>query len=160
MRHIHPRRTDREITDSSEIAGILKKGKYASIAMAVLNEPYIVTLNYGYDETAGCLYFHCALNGHKLDMLQANTKVCATVIEDGGYIPDHCEHVYASVVIRGEMSLVTALEEKKHGLEVLLRHLEKHPDPIRERNIRNDASYDRVGILRLSIHHISGKKGK
>jgi len=160
MSNFHPRRTDREITDDNEIKSIVRNGKYASIAMASHNEPYIVTLNYGYDEAAGCLYFHCALKGHKLDMLMANTRVCATVIEDGGYVPDQCEHVYASVVIRGEMTLVDSLEEKIHGLEVLLRHLEEQPDPIRERNIQSDTSYNRVGILRLSIIHLSGKKGK
>ena len=160
MDSFHPRRTDREITGMNEIKSILKNGKYATIAMAAQDEPYIVTLNYGYDEAANYLYFHCANSGHKLSVLKTNTRVCATVIEDGGYVPGHCEHVYASVVMRGEMSLVTALDEKKHGLEVLLRHLEQDPDPIRERNIQDDRSYDRVGILRVSIHHISGKKGK
>ena len=154
----HPRRADREITDPAEHARILKAGKYAIIAMADANEPYIVTLNYGYDAPNARLYFHCAIEGLKLDILTRNENVCATVIEDHGYRVGECEHAFSSLVIRGKMRLVADLDDKKHGLDVLLRHLEPDPDPIRARNIKDDASYDKVGILRLDIEMMSGKQ--
>ncbi len=158
MTKFHPRRADREITDSAEHARILKAGKYAIIGMADGNEPYVVTLNYGYDAANARLYFHCALKGLKLDFLEKNPEVCATVIEDHGYREGQCEHAFASLIIRGKMRLVTDLADKKHGLGVLLRHLEPDPEPILARNIKDDASYAKVGILRLDVETVSGKQ--
>ena len=60
----------------------------------------------------------------QLYFLSSNKKVCATVIEDGGYIMDECEHEYKSVVFWGDMQIVNDLEEKKHGMNILLHHLE------------------------------------
>jgi nitroimidazol reductase NimA-like FMN-containing flavoprotein (pyridoxamine 5'-phosphate oxidase superfamily) len=160
MSQYHLRRTDREIVDSGEITGILKHGKYATIAMAKDNEPYLATLSYGYDETNHRLYFHCALAGQKLDFINHNPNVCATIIVDGGYVKDQCEHFYSSLILKGVMKIAQTLEEKKHGLEILLRHLEENPDPIRDRHIKDDKSYERVNILCLQIREITGKKGK
>jgi nitroimidazol reductase NimA-like FMN-containing flavoprotein (pyridoxamine 5'-phosphate oxidase superfamily) len=160
MERYHLRRADREITGEEDLRQILVAGKYAIIAMARKDEPYIVTLSYGYDEPRACLYFHCALKGQKLDFLRDNKKVCATIIADGGYLPGSCEHLFSSLVIRGEMEAVAELGEKKHGLEVLLGHLEKDPDPIRARNIKDDTSYDKVSILRLRIGDITGKSNE
>jgi uncharacterized protein len=156
----HLLRKDREITHKEGISKILKTGKYAIIALANNNEPYITTMNYGYDETNNRLYFHCALKGRKLDFINNNPNVCATIILDGGYIKDECEHRYSSLILRGELSVLADLEEKKHGLDVLLNHLEENPAPIKSRNIKNDESYNKVNILRLQILNIIGKEGK
>ena len=69
-----------------------------------------------------------------------------------------CERRFASLVLRRRMRLVEELSEKKHGLEILLHHLETDPDPIRARDIKNDESYAKVGILRLDILSMTGKK--
>jgi nitroimidazol reductase NimA-like FMN-containing flavoprotein (pyridoxamine 5'-phosphate oxidase superfamily) len=78
-------RPDREITDEEEILRILKNGKYATLSLCKNNEPYIVTLSYGYEEQSNSLYFHCAKKGLKLVFIKNNPRVCATIIEDGGY---------------------------------------------------------------------------
>ena len=82
------------------------------------NEPYIVTLSYGYDEQKHALYSHCAINGLKLEFISQNPNVCGTVIEDEGYIEDECEQKYRSVVFWGKMYKVEDLAEKKYGLGV------------------------------------------
>jgi nitroimidazol reductase NimA-like FMN-containing flavoprotein (pyridoxamine 5'-phosphate oxidase superfamily) len=46
----------------------------------------IVTLSYGYDSEKKTLYFHSAKKGLNWDFINSNKRVCATVIEDGGYI--------------------------------------------------------------------------
>ena len=83
-------RPNRELTEESDINAILKNGKFVVISMCRDNEPYIVTLSYGYDIENNSLYFHVARQGLKLDFLKSNKVVCATVIEDGGYIMDEC----------------------------------------------------------------------
>jgi nitroimidazol reductase NimA-like FMN-containing flavoprotein (pyridoxamine 5'-phosphate oxidase superfamily) len=155
----HMTKAEREVTVGEELSGLLKRGKYASIAMCRRNEPYIVTLSYGYDEQARCLYFHTANKGLKLDFLKENSNACATVVEDGGYLKDQCSHLYFSLVISGQMTVVSDLEEKKHAMEVLLNHLEDNPGPIRQRNLPHDAAYSGVAMLRLTIGQLSGKRG-
>ena len=153
-------RPDREIIDDNEITGILNNGKFVSISMCRNNEPYIVTLSYGYSQDSNCLYFHSSTKGLKLDFIKENPNVCATVIEDGGYIPNECAHQYKSVVFWGNMSIVTDLDEKKHGMLTLLNHLEKGPDVIKEMLLKSDASYSRMEILKLEITQIHGKAGR
>lgn len=158
MESYHPKRRDREITDQAEIEALLLKGKFATIAMASGDAPYLVTLSYGYDAAARSLYFHCATAGEKLEFLKRNGRVCATVIDDRGYLPGQCEHAYASLVLRGILTVVDDLEGKKHGLSTLLERLEADPAPILARNIKDDRSYDKVVILRLAIESVAGKK--
>ena len=75
MSGYHLRRKDREIQEQEEIVRILKNGKYAIIALAKKNDPYIVTLSYGYDEELNALYFHCAKRGKKLEYITENPQV-------------------------------------------------------------------------------------
>ena len=154
----HMHKQEREITTHQELIDILKRGKFVTISMCRNDEPYIVTLSYGYDEQKHALYSHCATKGLKLEFITENPTVCATIIEDLGYMKDECEQHYRSVVFWGKMYLVEALEEKKYGLDILLNHLEENPDPIKKRNIQDDNKYNEVGILRLDIEVLSGKK--
>lgn len=116
-------RPNRELKLDSEIKEILKSGKFTVISMCRDNEPYIVTLSYGFDVESNSLYFHCATRGLKLDFIKSNPKVCATVIEDGGYVMGQCEHHYKTVVFWGQLKVVTELEERVHGMKILLNHL-------------------------------------
>ncbi len=66
----HIRRKDREIIDQSELNQIIARNKYATLALCHNNEPYIVTLTYGYDKNTKTLYFHCSKEGLKLDFIK------------------------------------------------------------------------------------------
>ena len=81
-------RPNREIKNKVQINKLLHTGKYVTLALCKDNQPYIVTLSYGYDEATDSLYMHCADKGLKLDFIKENPNVCGTIIEDGGYIPD------------------------------------------------------------------------
>jgi len=152
-------KTERELTEAEDIEGLLQRGKYASIALCRDDEPYIVTLSYGYDRQSRSLYFHTALKGLKNEILATNPRACATIIEDLGYIATQCTHAYRSAVLWGRMTLVEDLDEKKRGMEVLFHHLEDDPDPIRARNLQDDKAYDRVAIMKFEIEKMTGKAG-
>ena len=160
MGKYHMKKLEREITDSQGLFEILMQGKFVTIAMCRGNEPYIVTLNYGYDQEKHALYFHSAPEGLKIEFLRDNPNVCGTVIENKGYIMGECEHHYRSVVFWGSMSVVESLAEKKHGMDIMLHHLEAQPDAVKERILKNDKTYRKLGIFRLDIHEISGKEGQ
>jgi hypothetical protein len=158
MAKYHMQKKDREITDQNELIEILKQGKYATISMCRENEPYLATLNYGYDKVKNALYFHCAKKGLKIDFIQENPRVCGTIIEDLGYMTDECEQKYRSVVFWGEMFFIEDLKEKKHGIDVLINHLEKNPGKVKGKSIKSEQRYKDVGILRLDIKELTGKK--
>ncbi|MEW6217836.1 MAG: pyridoxamine 5'-phosphate oxidase family protein, partial [Candidatus Bipolaricaulota bacterium] len=154
----HMRRAEREIVERSEIDAVLCSQRYMALAMCRDGEPYVVTLNYGYTAQENALYFHCAHNGLKLDILRQTPHVCATVVEDLGYREGECSHAYRSVVVRGRMRVVADRDGKAHGLRVLLAHQEKDPGSVERRQLPDDAAYDRVTVLRLDIAEITGKR--
>jgi len=157
MQDYHMRKKEREITDKNKIAQIMKHGKYVTISMCRMNKPYITTLSYGFDEEQNCLYIHSANMGLKLDILKENPNVCSTIIEDLGYIMSACSHKYRSIVFWGTMELILDLEEKKHGFDVLLKHLEENPSKVKKRLLKNEKSYVDTCIIRLDIKKVTGK---
>lgn len=157
--HLH-NRPDREITSTEEIDRLLKKGKYVTIALCRENEPYLVTLSYGYDSENNALYFHAAHEGMKMDFLKANPKVCASILEDGGYVQENCEHHFKTLIIRGTMQIVKDLEEMKHGMHVLLNQLEEKPSDIQRLQLKSEGMFSTMAVLKLSISTIHGKAGK
>lgn len=159
MKRYHLRRKEKEITDSEEMRRIVASARFAAVALCLDGEPYVVTMNHGWDAASGTLYFHCAHGGKKIDFINGNQRACATVVEDHGYKDGECDHAYRSVVMNGRIDVVEDLEEKKHGLEVLLEHQEKEPDPIRKRTLPDDAAYDRVGVLKMQVEQMTGKQG-
>ena len=154
--HIQNRPT-RELKLDSEIKEILKNGKFTVISLCRNNEPYIVTLSYGFDSDHNSLYFHCATKGLKLDFIRSNPTVCATVIDDGGYVMGQCEHHYKTVVFWGQLKVVTELEEKVHGMKILLNHLEKDSGVIANYLVKSNSQASKMEILRLDITQIHGK---
>ena len=156
----HMRRKEKEIINNSNLTEILKTGKYTTIAMCRGNEPYLVTLSYGYDSSKNALYFHCANDGLKLDFIKENPNVCATIIKDKGYKMNECNHTYSSAILRGKMNIITDISEKKHGFEILLYHLEENPEKLKKNLLKTDESYVSTSILRLDIHSIQGKEGE
>ncbi|HSG27917.1 MAG TPA: pyridoxamine 5'-phosphate oxidase family protein, partial [Candidatus Krumholzibacterium sp.] len=148
----------REIEDPEECLAILREGKYTTIAQCRDGEPYVVTMNYGYDLERHSLFFHCAKTGHKLDIIARNPAVCATIVNDLGYVDGECEHKYQSLVIRGRMTVVEDLETKKRGIDILIEHQESDAGPVRERNLGSDADYDKFLMLEISIDDMTGKQ--
>ena len=155
----HMHKKEREITDNQNIEFIIQDGKLVIISMCKGNEPYVVTMNYGYDTQKHALYFHCAKKGLKLDIIRINPEVCATVVQDRGYIMDKCSHAYTSAVFWGKLYIVQDMAEKKYGINILIDHLEDNPNQVKKRLLKNNAIFNSMEILRLDIQTISGKEG-
>ena len=151
----HVRRKDREITDSNELKRVLKSTKFVTIALCMKNEPYLVSLSHGYDETGNCLYFHCADEGKKLVYLNANSKVWGQAVLDYS-VTDECDYAYTSVHFKGTASIVDDLKEKQHAMNVMVRQLSAHPDEKLAKIMPDKLA--RTNIVRIDIGYITGKK--
>jgi nitroimidazol reductase NimA-like FMN-containing flavoprotein (pyridoxamine 5'-phosphate oxidase superfamily) len=155
----HIRRKDKEINDPKLIEELLFEGKAATVALSKNNEPYLVTLNYGYDAKENALYFHSAARGMKNDFIAANKKACATVIIDRGYIYGKCDHSFKSAVMFGNIEIVEDFDEKKRALDIMTAHLETDKSAKNEIEEITDAAIGKVFIWKLIIDRISGKHG-
>ena len=116
-----------QITELNEIKAILDRAKVLHLGLAVDNEPYVVPMNYGYTMEGDklTLYLHSALQGKKLDMMKANSRVFFELDCDWepfeGEKPCQYGLAYSSVMGRGEASLVEDVEEKMHAMTVLMK---------------------------------------
>lgn len=116
------RRKDKEIKDIKTIINTLDICKTVSLAMMDDNMPYVVPLSYGYEmkDNHLILYFHCAREGRKLDILHRNNTVCFTIFREGelllGEIPCKSSYYYSSIIGNGEVEFVEQSDEKTYAL--------------------------------------------
>ncbi len=122
------RRKDREVTDINEIMEILKQCKTANLAMVDGDMPYVIPLSYGfeYKENSLVLYFHCAKEGRKLELLKKNNQVCFSFFSEGeplhAEIPCNSGYYYSSVVGTGIAEFVEETAEKCYALGRMFEH--------------------------------------
>lgn len=121
------RRRQCEITDPQEIDRILSAATIGRMATSGADGyPYITPVNYVY--TDGCIYFHCARKGEKLDNIARDDRVCFEVdiplaYLDLGYNPDggscRLHQFYHCVIIRGRARVVPDGALKTEALNAL-----------------------------------------
>lgn len=159
MPRYHLRRSEKSMDDPREMEQVLASVRIMTVACCLESEPYIFTVDFAWDREARELWFHCATEGRKMKILQANSRVCITVVEDRGYIDGECDHAYRSLILEGKASVVTDLSEKRRALELLARKHERQPEAILTRFADNDEAVRKVGIVRVSVDSVSGKQG-
>ena len=149
------RRQDRQISESEAIE-ILQKGEFGVLSMCTPDSGgYGIPLNYALKDKA--IYFHCALEGSKVEYLRRNNRVSFCVIGRTTVLPSQFGTMYESAIASG---VATELEgEEKH--EALMLFLEKYSaDYIQEGTEYMIKAFKRVKVIKLSIETITGKARK
>ena len=152
------RRKDRQINDIPDIESIILRCDVCRIAFADNNTPYIVTMNFGYlPGEKSSLYFHCAPEGRKIELISKNNYVCF------GMDTDHLLYSgekdcdwgmnYSSIVGYGNIAIITDREEKKKGLDCIMAHYSN-----RKEFVYDERVFSKTSILRLDIDEITGKQ--
>jgi nitroimidazol reductase NimA-like FMN-containing flavoprotein (pyridoxamine 5'-phosphate oxidase superfamily) len=154
----HIRRADKEITSIRILRKILKSASYVTVAMCKNDEPYLVSLSHGYDETRNCIYFHCAAEGKKLDFLKANNRIWAQALLDHGYVEGKCDHSYASVHFNGKVTFIEDPNEKLHAIQTMTNQLDKNPALLLIKLKAEKLGTTLIG--RIDIESMTGKKTK
>ena len=147
------RRFKQQLTDD-ECLSILRREPRGVLSLCGDDGyPYGVPMNYVYDE--GCLYFHCALSGHKLDALTACDKASFCVLDKGEKPDDDWAYYFNSVIVFGRITVVDDEAKKLDRLRKL--GLKYFPTAVEvDEDIRKNAS--RCHILCLKIEHMTGKR--
>lgn len=150
------RRQEKKITDIKEIEAIIQKAEVCRLGLAVDNTPYVVPVNYGYKDN--CLYIHCAKEGRKLDMIRQNSTVCFEMdidMEITGRDKSACNWgtAYRSVIGYGKASLIEDFEQKKKGLDIIMKHYSDESSfEYRQNAVEN------VAVIKIEITGINGKR--
>ena len=100
------------------------------------------------------IYFHCALEGHKLEILANNGRVSFCVVGKTEVLPDKFATRYESVIVTGRATEVFGVE-KLLGLKGLL--LKYSADFIAEGMKYIDAQGAQTRVFRVSMDSFSGK---
>jgi nitroimidazol reductase NimA-like FMN-containing flavoprotein (pyridoxamine 5'-phosphate oxidase superfamily) len=153
------RKKEREITDRDELIAILEEADVCRIAIHDEPAPYIVTMNFGY-ETGGetALFFHCAVEGRKLDLLAGNDTV-GFEMDVGhelvrGEKPCQWSMKYRSIVGTGRVAEILGEKAKKAALDRIMDH---YGFGEREKTY-DDAALQRTKILKLTVGEMTGKR--
>jgi nitroimidazol reductase NimA-like FMN-containing flavoprotein (pyridoxamine 5'-phosphate oxidase superfamily) len=153
--HRSVRRKDREL-DLESATRLLAEGEYGFLAtVGTDGQAYGVPLNYVLKNN--CLYFHCALEGHKLENIRAHNKVSFCVVGRTKVLPDKFSTEYESAIAFGTASEV----QGKERYDALLSILEKYSPDFLEEGKKAIAKYDdKTRIIKVDIAHLTGKTRK
>ena len=147
------RRKDRQM--SREFAlDVTDRCEYAVIAMTDSDKtPYSIPLSIVRD--GDFIYFHCATQGRKVDILRKNPSVCMSCVGDNLREEDKFTTKYQSAVIFGKAEEVVSDEEKIHALRLLCqRHT---PNNMRNFDEAIEKSLKVTCVWKIKIEEISGK---
>ena len=117
--------------------------------------PYAFPINFLYND--GSLFFHCALEGHKMDAIRSCDKACFSVLSEPVKEPGEWWYNVNSVICFGRIREIT--DRERH--DAILRKLGQKYFPE-----GYDIDYDmlknarRAAVLEFTIEHMTGKRVK
>ena len=149
------RRVDRAISES-EAKEILRKGEYGILStVSTDGQPYGVPVSYSYTEEG--IYFHCALEGHKLENLNSNNKVSFCVVGATEVLPDKFGTKYESAIVFGQA--FETLDDEKH--KGLLELVKKYSPGFKEEGLRMIKNTgNKTKVYKIVVESITGKARK
>lgn len=139
--------------DESKAIDLLDKCEYGILSTVGENGYcYGTPLNYVYSN--GAVYFHCAVEGHKLDNIQHNNKVSFCVVGRTEILRKQFDTKYESVVVFGRTEEVK--DEVK--INVLLDIVDKYSPEFKEAGKKYiSAEGNQTKVIKIVIDKISGK---
>lgn len=153
------RRKDREITDFSRMAAIMQNCDCCRLGLVDHNEAYIIPMNFGYEivDSQVVLYFHCAREGRKLDLLPLQSSV-AFEMDTGhrlvtGALGCNFSYLYQSIMGSGTVTIVTDPAEKLYALQRIMAHYTSSAQWEFPQN-----ALEKTSVLKLSVQHWSCKE--
>lgn len=158
------RRKDREVKDLNGIFDIIERCNVVHLGMVDNGLPYVVALNFGYEREGDglILYFHCAMEGKKIDILRNNPDVyfqmdCVNELIRGSS-ERPCAYCwrYDSVMGSGRAEFIDGMQEKAHALNKLVQHVGRTDEIFSF----PPASFARTCVLRVRSNDFTGKHRK
>lgn len=116
--------------------------------------PYGIPMDHWYCEEDGKLYFHGAVEGHKIDAIKQCDKVSYCVMDEGYREPGEWPLHIKSVIVFGRLHTVS---DKEKTVQICTEIGKKFTDDEAYLQKELAGSLSRVLCLELTPEHITGK---
>lgn len=154
------RRKDRELTQKGDMQQILDSCQVCRLGLTDGEQPYVLPFNFGYawpEDKPLTMYFHCAKEGRKLDILAKNNRVCFEL--DCGHQllagAKACGYsfAYASLLGFGRAQILAEAADKQFALQAIM---ERQAGP-GEYNF-SEAELASVVVFSVQAEELTGKQ--
>ena len=148
------RRKRQQLAEVESIA-ILQKATSGTLALRGDDDyPYAVPISYVYYE--GKLYFHSAMEGHKVDAIRKCDKASFCVIEQDSVQPEKYTTFFRSVIAFGRIHIIEDAQEKLETARMLGNRYNPNQDEALQKELESGLS--RMLAIRFDIEHLTGKE--
>ena len=147
---------NREISKVLEMEDIINEAEVCSVAMVDGNAPYVLPFNFAYKEQ--CVFLHCDVEGHKLDILRKNPAVCMNFNTGNELFHRHKQvgcswgMKYKSVNAFGDAEFVEDYDQKYAIMKLVMLKYAGEDYEFSEPSIKN------VVIMKINVKEFTGKK--
>lgn len=150
------RRKNRELT-GERITELLQESEYGFLSLGTSDNGYGygIPISYAYEKDTESLYFHCAPEGQKLDMIRENNRVSFCVVGVTRPIGDKFTTLYESVIAFGDAEIIDNESEKRKALRLLVKKYSAGYEDIGEKYM--ESSWNRTATFRITVKHITAK---
>ena len=155
MEEFREMRRKRQQLSEEESISILRKSTAGTLALLGDNDyPYAVPISYVYAN--GCLYFHSALNGHKVDAIRKCDKASFCVIEQDEVHPEKYTTFFRSVIVFGRIHIIEDEAEKLETARIFGNRYNPNQEEALQKELEKGLS--RMLMIRLDTEHLTGKE--
>ena len=149
------RRKEKEITDRNNIEQTFKEAQVCRLGLFDGKIPYIVPMNFGYRDDI--LYFHSAVSGRKIDILEKNPVVCFEIDILGEPVTSekacNWSMTFKSIIGEGRVSFIDDENEKTDALNIIMGHYSEKTNWEFNRKMM-----DKTLIFKVKVVSISSKR--
>jgi nitroimidazol reductase NimA-like FMN-containing flavoprotein (pyridoxamine 5'-phosphate oxidase superfamily) len=138
--------------EPAEAQHMLEEADFGFLGLAGKDgQPYVVPVNHTVVD--GCIVFHAAKEGQKLDLIRENPLVSYAVCTEHEVLPEKLSTKYRSAIAFGKAEIVDEPKEKKRLLVALVARLAPGvPFSC------GDDSFDAAHVIRIKVDRVTGKK--
>jgi len=149
------RRNDRAISES-DAKELLQNGAFGILSTVSSDgQPYGVPISYCFLKNQ--IYFHSAIEGHKIENIKKNDKVSFCVVGKTEVLPDKFSTKYESVIVFGRAVEIEGDEKR----EALLELINKYSQGFIEEGVKYiDKAGNKTKAYKILIESITGKARK
>jgi len=153
-----------EVTDKDEILQILDNCERCRLGFSDGGVPYVIPINYGFtfgSDGELTLFFHCAREGRKIDIIKKNPVVCFEIDCDYRMNPHSNPGKFAikyeSLIGSGTIEIVEDFQEKRMILGNMIRKFRKY-NPLYHPTPWTDDRINEVAIMKLVLDEYKAKR--
>lgn len=148
-------RRHRQQLSQEESIRILERATSGTLALLGDDDyPYAVPISFVYHE--GCLYFHSAVEGHKVDAIRRHGKASFCVIDQDEVHGELYTTFFRSVIAFGHISIIGDEDEKTAAARMLGNRYNPNQDDALQMEM--EKGLHRMVMLRMEIEHLTGKE--